>query len=453
MRKPNAKPPRVIDLMKFITVLSPRYTEPTFLEPLADVFRRIARGDEVRVVVSCPPRHRKTKTLQAGVTYLLKDDPTRRIGWCTYGDVLSAKAGRETLALAQRARVPLDRRAQSATDWSTGHDEGGAFFTSRDGAQTGLGFNVQIVDDIVRNRVDAESPQVRQRTYEWFTDVWENRGEPGASHIVCGHRWHPDDLPGRLVADGWESIVLPAIGDDGRALDPERFDLEALEQKRAAVGEYAWWSLWMQQPRGRGESVFQDVHFYDEVPKSLRVVIGVDLAYSNRKTADFSVAVVLGADGEGNFYVIDVRRMQVNPTAFRAVLAELKEVHGGAPIHAYVGGQEAGILDLFRSQGLYVEGKPAREDKFIRAQPAAAAWNQKKIFLPREARWLTAYVDEMVSFTGVKDRHDDQVDATAAAFDAIRDYRRRREGERPDCFTVPDTVRGSRWDGMGRGFG
>ncbi len=453
--------PRVMDLMRFITTLSPRYTRPSFLEPLVDVFRRIASGEEVRVCISCPPRHRKTKTLEHGVTWLLKTDPSLRIGWATYGDVLAAKTGRETLALAKMARVPLDKRSQSSTEWSTGVEEGGGFFTSRDGAQIGMGFDVQIVDDIVRNRVDAESPQVRQRTHEWFTDTWEGRGEPHASHIVCGHRWHPDDLIGRLIGEGWRNIVLPAIRDDGAALDPERFDLDALEKKRAATGEYGWWSLWMQQPRGRGESVFQDVHFYDVLPEQLRFVIGVDFNYSSRKTADYSVAVVIGVAGDF-FYVVDVRRMQVTPAVFGSVLASLRDQYGGAPIVSYIGGQEAGILDLFRAQGLYIDGKPAREDKFVRAQPAADAWNKRLILLPREARWLNAYVDEVVSFTGVRDRHDDQVDATAAAFDAAVMYAgsRRRPGDGPSAFTVRSVttdawgnhVVGSRWGG-GRGFG
>jgi hypothetical protein len=49
---------------------------------------------------------------------------------------------------------------------------------------------------------------------------------------------------GRLIGDGWESIILPVIDSAGNALCPERFDLAALEKKRAQVGEYAWWSLW-----------------------------------------------------------------------------------------------------------------------------------------------------------------------------------------------------------------
>jgi predicted phage terminase large subunit-like protein len=69
---------------------------------------------------------------------------------------------------------------------------------------------------------------------------------------------------------------------------------------------------------------------------------------------------------------------------------------------------------------LNVQAKPATADKFIRAQPVAAAWNAGRIFLPPDApRWAGPFVSEMRSFTGIKDSHDDQIDALAAAYDAL----------------------------------
>jgi hypothetical protein len=41
------------------------------------------------------------------------------------------------------------------------------------------------------------------------------------------------------------------------------------------------------------------------------------------------------------------------------------------------------------------------------------------VLLPKQAPWLNSFVSEVCGFTGVKDRHDDQVDALAAAFDCI----------------------------------
>jgi predicted phage terminase large subunit-like protein len=38
------------------------------------------------------------------------------------------------------------------------------------------------------------------------------------------------------------------------------------------------------------------------------------------------------------------------------------------------------------------------------------------VLVPRKAAWLAEFLDEVTTFTGVKDAHDDQVDALAAAY-------------------------------------
>jgi predicted phage terminase large subunit-like protein len=55
----------------------------------------------------------------------------------------------------------------------------------------------------------------------------------------------------------------------------------------------------------------------------------------------------------------------------------------------------------------------------LRAQPVASAWNSGRILVPTNSPWATPFVDEVLSFTGVADAHDDQVDALAAAYDVL----------------------------------
>lgn len=173
------------------------------------------------------------------------------------------------------------------------------------------------------------------------------------------------------------------------------------------------------------------------MPTGLSKAIGIDLAYSTRTHADYSVAIVVGTDGERH-YVLDVVRVQVEAPAFIAQLKMLQTEHGGAPIVWYHGGGgEKGTLDVMTMLGLEIDARQATVDKFTQCQPVAAAWNARKVLLPRSAPWLDTLVAELVSFTGIRDSHDDQVDALAAAFDAaasgsvmpawIEDMRRWRE--------------------------
>lgn len=414
---------RIAPLMRFVPLVSPRFTEPRPLARLVDVFERIARGEEVHAVVSYPPRSKKTETAAHGVAWLLKQIPTLRVCYAMYGQRLAEKKSRRIRALAERARVPLDKQAASKADWRTGVDDGGVWATSVGGAAVGEGFDLQIWDDPVKDRIAAESALTRERTYEWATDTAIPRTEPGGSVVVLMHRWHPDDLGGRLVADGWEEINVPALNQRGEALDPERFSAEKLAKIRERIGDYAWESLYMGRPRARGGRVFGDVHTYETLPDVFdEIAIGCDFAYSIRTQADYSVAVVLGRRGDA-YYVLDVVRMQVTAPRFRGELETLRRTYPGARFVSYIGGQERGVLDLFVEGGLQIESTAASSvgDKFTRAQPVAAAWNAGKVLIAaKRTAWRDSFVSEIAGFTGIRDRHDDQVDALAAAFDAVR---------------------------------
>lgn len=409
---------RIAPLMRFIPMLSPRYGEPTHLAPLVARLEAVLHGEQ-QAAVHCPPRHAKTDTISHGVAWLLKQRPSMRIAYVTYAQRLAEKKSRRMRELAERARVPLDKDAASKGDWRTGVDEGGVWATSIGGPITGEGFDLAIIDDPVKDRVMAESALARDRVHEWFTDVLYGRLEPRASVIVCMHRWHVDDLSGRLIRDGWDEVCLPAIGADGRALWPERYSLEVLEKRRERVGDYAWSSLYQGQPMARGGAVFRDVQTYDALPDGLELAIGVDFAYSTRTHADYSVAVLLGAKDE-RYFVLDVLRVQKTAPQFQAELNELHARHAGAELVAYVSGTEKGAVDMMASQGLPIVTRPAVADKFTRSQPVAAAWNAGRVLVPaKDAPWRDRFVSELAGFTGIGDRHDDQVDALAAAFDRL----------------------------------
>jgi predicted phage terminase large subunit-like protein len=164
--------------------------------------------------------------------------------------------------------------------------------------------------------------------------------------------------------------------------------------------------------------VFGDCQFFDELPEGLRLSIGLDFAYSVKASADFSASVLLGRSTDGRVYVLDVIHVREEPTAFRARVKSLVDRYPHATLNAYISGTESGIVAFFADGGLRVNASPASADKFTRAIACAAAWNTGKVLLPRAAPWVNAFVSEVVGFTGIKDRHDDQVDALAAAFDA-----------------------------------
>lgn len=413
---------KVVPLADFVPALSPNFSRPDHLQPIVDTFERIACGDVVRACVSAPPRHWKTTTLEHGAAWLIAKNPGLRIIWASYGQRFSERASRRVRNLVERIGVSLAADSRSRATWSTGVGEGNFWCTSVGGSITGEGANLLIVDDPTKGRADAESALDRARIYEWFNDDALTRLEPGASVIVDGARWHVDDLIGRLVnGDGWEYLRLPAISDDGRALCPQRYSVEQLRAIEAQLGRYGFQSLYQGNPEPRGGQLFVDAVFYElPLPTQMRIGIGIDMAYSTKTKSDFSVAVVLGEAG-GIFYVLDVIRLKVRAPDFKRVLDGLAVRYPGVRPFSWVGGQEKGVVDLMNVQGgTQIDVMPAVVDKFTRAQPVSAAWNNGNVRVPHSAPWLNDFVSEVCGFTGIGDVHDDQVDALAAAFEKVR---------------------------------
>jgi hypothetical protein len=46
----------------------------------------------------------------------------------------------------------------------------------------------------------------------------------------------------------------------------------------------------------------------------------------------------------------------------------------------------------------------------------ATAWNEGRIEVPLQAPWLSDFLEEVMSFTGISDAHDDQVDFLSHAW-------------------------------------
>ena len=383
-----------------------------------------------RIVVAVPVRHAKSTTAADACAWLIARNPRLDVIYASYSATFAQRQSRIIRNQVLEAGVPLSSDHNTIQSWRTA--QGGIFLaTGVDGAATGFGAGVIVVDDSIKSREEAESPLIRDKVWEWLHDVLLTRLTPTGSAFIIASRWHVDDPSGRAIKKGWEHIHMRALDDEGRALWPEERPAEFLQSMRSELGEYAFASLYQGEPIPRSGSLFNAPPFYDEPPATnMRIVIGCDLAYSAGAKSDYSAAVVLGLDG-ATYYVLDVIRMQSHLPDVEAAFKVVQAKHGAARWYSYVAAGERGPLMLMAQRGLTIYPLPARHNKYVRAQKCAEVWNSGRIHVPSRAPWITEFLDEVCSFSGNDDAHDDMVDALVSAFDMLHGV---RQGVAPALF-------------------
>src|SRR3990167_5937023 len=340
-------------LMDYVPRLIAGYERPEHLAAFVSLLERAAHGG-LRAVCTMPPRFGKTETAIAAVPWHLSRDPSLQFMYLSYGERLSFSKSKRARGLVAAAGIRLSDESNSAHEWLT--PEGGGMRAG--GIQQsviGHGADVILLDDAHRNRAEAESKIGRDKAWDTYTSTVESRLEPDGSVLIFMQRWHDDDVAGRALRTGeFEHVNIAAIV-EGRSSWPSRWSLAQLERRRRIVGEYDWVSQYEGRPKTRGGAVFFDAVLRDDMPSTGAVVIGVDLAYTARTSADWSVAVAMRLtgyhDGDRAFPIcspIAIRRRQaklhdvvrdgvVIETGFARDIAELQGRFPGAPTVMHVG--------------------------------------------------------------------------------------------------------------------
>jgi len=287
---------------------------------------------------------------------------------------------------------------------------------------TGSGADLLIIDDPVKDMADAESSTMRDKVAEWYASTAFTRLSPGGKVLMVATRWHHDDLIGRTLADspeGWESLTLPAISEDGRALWPERYPLESLEAIRRAVGSRVFEALYQGRPTPLEGGLFKRnwIRYGERFPDHARRVRYWDKAATSGG-GDWTVGVLMAED-EGRYCVEDVVRLQGSPQEVQARVRATAEADGwdvSVRMEQEPGSSGVDVIDLYARrilQGYDFRAEKVTGDKATRANGLAAAMEAGNVDMVR-AHWNRDLVDELSEFP--LGSHDDQVDAMSGAF-------------------------------------
>jgi len=288
----------------------------------------------------------------------------------------------------------------------------------------------------------AESDTERESAVRNFREAANSRlTNPAKSAIiVVMQRLHQGDISGEIIEriGGYQHLCLPmefepdrrcvtSIFEDprtepGELLFPARFPPEVIERDRPIYGDYAWAGQMQQRPAPRDAGMFRTgrIQLVEAAPLCTEWVRGWDFAGTAEKRSDWTVGVLMGKF-EGGYVIADVVRKQLTPNDVRKLVKATAELDGKAvrirgPQDPGQAGKAQALDFTTMLDGWPVKFTPVTGEKEMRAEPFSAQMEAGRVHMVI-APWNTAYTAELGMFPA--GRHDDQVDASSEAYNAL----------------------------------
>jgi hypothetical protein len=332
---------------------------------------------------------------------------------------------------------------------------------------TGSRANRFIIDDPVKNREDADSDTVSQKTYDEYLDSVTTRLLPNGQVILIQTRWSKKDLAGRILPEdynGESGNIRCRDGQVWRVLNLQAKCERTDDPLGRRIGEYLWpewfpethWAQWEQNPSAartwgalfqQRPSLGEGLEFkrewfcwYDPDlppakvgqvatpswpgprPENLTYYGSSDFATDEDK-GDFSEHGIggvdsAGADGNGafNLWLVDWWYGQKTTNITTANMVALAQQwhprtwwNEGGPIDKAMTPWITKAVREARPQ-LYFERVPLTsiKNKAIKLNSAQAMAEARRIYLPLKRAWAKRLVDQLCDFPAAV--YDDAAD-------------------------------------------
>lgn len=446
---------------------------------IADAVDRVVWGEITRLIINVPPGYTKTEmAVVALVARGFAINPRSRFMHVSFSDPLVRQNSRlimDTMNTPEyRDMWGIDFRTDSSAKdrWNT-RQGGGLVATTGRGTVTGFragtleeGFTGALIIDDPLKPADARYPVKREFVNDLYHDTLKSRPlTPEIPVIVIMQRLHKDDLCGHLLTGGtgemWHHLMLPVeikhpthdaetgavIGGYPSAythgipieydlpegpLWPQVHDQKAIEHLK--LKSYVYQGQYAQRPTAAGGVIFNEDHLkyrfkLDDAPYCQYRAIYVDTAQKTKEENDFTVLECWGYTRQGKAILIDLVRGKFQAPELKQAAREFWKRHSDTktyPHNVWGALRAMRVEDKVSGTGLIQElqrevppipvtGIQRITDKFTRAQDVLTHFALGNVMFPVDVPWWADYEDEMLSFTGLGDSHDDQVDPTLDA--------------------------------------
>ena len=297
-------------------------------------------------------------------------------------------------------------------------------------------------DEIVMN------PERRNKFKDWFLKALLPCGSKNRKVLIVGTILHFDSLLANLMEDDmWHTRLWSAhatFDDFSEILWPDRYDEHYFRRERQRMINQgkadAYSQEYLNRPIADGNTFFQKEDLKavpeervfkweddeDRVSMGLSTYCSVDLAISQRRTADRSVFRVATMDSDSYLDVMHVKAGRFDAREIVDIFFEIQQRY--APEIFFV---EAGAIQ--KAIGPFLDEEMARrrsfltlhlihagQDKVTRARSIQARLRAGRVRFNKSAPWYEGFENEMLQFPrGVHDDHVDTLSQLGLALEEI----------------------------------
>lgn len=424
-------------------------------EELQEFYRAYKRGEHPQMIVEVPPQHGKSQATVDFVAWIMGQDPDLRTILASFSDRLGRRANKaiqrmirtnKYVAVFPETRLGSgkgdDRKISTSDTFFEVAGKLGSFRnTTVAGSITGESLDIGIIDDPIKGRKEANSENVRNKVWEWYTDDYGTRFQENSANLIVLTRWHLDDPAGRLLntPEGKEvrRVRYPALATEdekyrkeGEALFPEFKSKAFLLRQKSKMAEGSWASLYQQDPVIQGGNLFKYDwwNWWEHLPKLNYKFITVDTAQKVKQQNDYTVMQCWGVSkdettGLTSIYLLDMLRGKFEAPELRKKAKEFYAKHKHKDIrdvrlrHMYIEDKSSGssLIQDLKLEGYSIRAVQRNIDKVSRANDTCPYIEQGRVYLNKNIKDIKELTSESLAFPNGK--HDDTLDPLMDAID------------------------------------
>jgi predicted phage terminase large subunit-like protein len=415
--------------------------DKTLLKDVADKLQSFyENSDKHYLVISLPPGHFKSFTAKNFVLWLMGKDPSKRLISASNAHdlaetfssqirdtILGLNVGKQGIPYPEIfADTKIKQGFATKSKWELeGSAEPSYRATSPTSTLTGARADVFVIDDIIKNAVDALNAINLNAYWDWYRNTLFSRADgDNYKFIFVMQRWAKADLSGRIIdfyGDDVEVVDFPVENDKGEILAPTIMSRTKLEEVRKTLAPEIFRANYYQKPMDIEGRLYKEMQEWTELPECKIKKNNTDVADQGK---DF-LSSWNWFEHDGKVYVTDIYHSNEKAEITEPRLAKMLHADGvnEAEFESNNGGKGYARniereLKLLGNNKCVIKWTPQTKNKEARIL-ASSAWVQQNVLMP--PNWTSKYPEAaqqiLTYVAGARNAHDDAPDVLATIYE------------------------------------